>query len=77
MDREDVGVLEARREPDLAKEAPRPQGVRQLRMQHLHRDEPLVPDVVRQIDRRRTPAPDLAREDVASGDGVVEQRRNV
>ena len=65
-------MLEPGGDPDLAQEALRAQGVRELRVQDLDGDKPLVADVVRQVHRGPTPAPDFALEDVAAGEELVQ-----
>jgi hypothetical protein len=65
----------------IAQEALRADGVRQLRMQHLDRHEPLVALVAREVYRRRAPPADLALQRVASAAEVSSQdelpRKNV
>jgi hypothetical protein len=77
VDREDVRVLQAGGELDLAHEALRAERVRQLGMQYLDRDEPLVAHVVREVYRGCTPTTDLPLQDVPSGEDVVQDRRDV
>ena len=59
-------MLQAGRELDLAQEPLRADRVRELRMEHLDGDEPLVPLVARQIHRGRAPAADLALQRVTA-----------
>ena len=42
-------------------------------MEHLERDEPLVPDVAREVHGGHAAAPELALDDVAIGEGGSEQ----
>ena len=77
VDGEDVRVLEARGELDLAKEALGTERMRQLVVQHLDRHEPLVAHVVREIDRRRSPTADLPLQDIASGERFMKKWRDV
>ena len=72
VDGEDVGMLQAGRELDLAEEALRAQCVRQLRVEYLDGDESLVADVVRKVDRGSTAASDLALEEVPPCERLVE-----
>lgn len=70
-------MLEARSELDLAKEALGTERMRQLVVQHLDRHEPLVPHVMREIDRRRSPTADLPLQDIASGESFMKKWRDV
>jgi hypothetical protein len=63
--REDVGVLEAGRELDLAVEPLGPERVGQVRVEDFERDRPIVLQVVGQEDRGHAAAPELALEHVA------------
>ena len=86
VDGEDVRMLQTGRELDLALEALRAERVRQLGVQDLDGDEPLVPHVVREEHRRRSaatdlplqdvaPSTDIPLEDIVSGEHVVDGRR--
>ena len=77
VDGENVWMLKARGELDLAKKALSTERVRELRVQHLDCDEALVPNVVRQVHRRCAPTTNLTLQDIASGESFVEKRRNV
>jgi hypothetical protein len=75
--REDVRVLQPGGEADLALEALRPQRRGQLGMEHLERHRPVVPDVVREVDRRHPAPAQLPLDRVAvlqrfthTGDGI-------
>ena len=52
---------------DLPEEALGPQGGRQLGMQHLEGDQPVMLKVVREVDRGHPAAPELALDRVAIG----------
>jgi hypothetical protein len=88
VDRQDVRMLQAGRELDLAQEALRADRVRQLRMEHLDGDEPLVPLVAREVHRGRATATDLPLQrvppttdiplhDELAGEDVVQGRRSI
>ena len=64
-DREDVGVLEAGGEADLALEAIGAEGGGDLGVEDLERDRAVVPQVLREIDRGHAPAPELPLERVS------------
>ena len=74
---ENVRMLKACGELDLAQKALCAERVRQLVVQHLDCDETLVPNVVRQVDRCRSTTADLALQDIAPGESLMEERRNV
>jgi hypothetical protein len=57
--RQDVGVVEPGRGPDLAEEALAHVGA-ELRVEHLERDGAVVPQVVGEVDRRHTAPAQLA-----------------
>ena len=62
-------MLQSRGELDLAQEALRAERMRQLGVQHLDRDEPLVLDVVREIDGGGAATANLALQDVSAARG--------
>jgi hypothetical protein len=62
-------VLQAGAEPDLAEEPPGAQRLRQVGMEHLERDRPIMPEVVRQEHRGHTAASELTLDPVAVGQG--------
>jgi hypothetical protein len=72
MHAEDVRVLQPCGQPDLAPEALRPQGLGQLRVEHLEGDRPLVPQVPGQVDGGHPAAAELALDRVAAGQGGLE-----
>jgi hypothetical protein len=63
---QDVGVLQARDDPDLAGEAVPADRGRRLGAEHLDGDLPPVLVVVGHVHGRHAPAPDLAVERVAA-----------
>ncbi len=63
----DMGMGKRGGDPDLAQEAIRPEGRRQLRPQDLDGHSALVPEVLGQVDRRHSPAAYLAQDVVARG----------
>ena len=68
VDGQDVRVLQPGGEADLALEALGAERVGQLGVQHLERDGAVVPDVVREIDRRHAAAAELALDRVVAGE---------
>ncbi len=72
----DVGVLEARGETDLPREAVGAQREGQLRVQHLERHLAAAPDVARQVDGGHAAAAELALEEVAAGEGRAQILRH-
>ena len=62
---EDVGVLEAGADPDLAKETVRTQGGGELGVEQLQGHLAIVPEVVRQPDGRHPAPAQLAHKGVA------------
>jgi hypothetical protein len=72
--REDVRVLQSRRDFDFAEESVAAQGHGQLGPKHLHRDLAVMPDVPRQINGGHPPAPELPLEHIAVAEGVGEER---
>jgi hypothetical protein len=69
-DRQDVRVLQAGRETDLAKEAFRAESGGDLGVQHLERDLPRVFEVLRQIDGGHPSASELALDGVSIAQSV-------
>ena len=57
---------------DLAGEALGPECGGELGAEHLHGHLAVVPQVLRQVDRGHPPAPELALDDVAVGQGGLE-----
>ena len=72
VDRQDVRMLQAGGEPDLALEPLRTEGVAEVRMEHLEGDGTVVPEVVRQVHRRHTAPAELALDAVALGEALLE-----
>ena len=72
MDGENVGVLEAGGELDLALEAVRPERGGGLGQQHLQGHRPVVPEVPSEVDRGHAAAAELALEHVALAEGLAE-----
>jgi len=60
-------MLQARRDGNFPEEPLRPERARQLVMEHLEGDRPVMPKVLRQVDRGHAPAPEFALERVAVG----------
>jgi hypothetical protein len=60
VDGNDVGMLQPGAELDLAEEAIGPDGLGQLRMEHLQGDRTLVTEVMRQVDHGHPTAAELA-----------------
>ena len=56
-DRQDMGVLQAGGQLDLAQETVAPERRSQFRSQHLERDDAVVPKVVREVDHRHPALP--------------------
>ena len=75
--REDVGVLQPGGEADLALEPFRPQGVTQVRMEHLEGDGPVVAEVVREVHRGHAAAAKLALDGIARGETCFELRPEI
>jgi hypothetical protein len=63
--RQDVRMLEARRRSDLTQKAVGTEDRAELGVQHLDGDVPIVPGVVREVDRGHTPGTELALDDVS------------
>jgi len=64
---EDVRMRQRRGDLDLDEEPLRPDARRQVGPQHLHRDEPVVPQVLRQIDGGHPSRAELSLDAVAVG----------
>ena len=75
--REYVGVLQAGGEADLATESLRSHRVRELRVEHLEGDGPVVSEIAGQVDRSHPAAAELAAECVAFPQGLGERGQNV
>src|SRR6185436_7167495 len=56
-------------DPDLLQEPLRSEGSEQLAAEHLERDRPVVPEIVRQPHRRHSAPAELALDPVAVGQG--------
>ena len=67
MNRNDMRVLEPRREPDLADEALGPHGLGQLGVEDFERHRSVMPEVVGEVHRGHAPATELALDAVAIG----------
>ena len=65
VQRQDVGMTETGGGFDLPEKPLPPEGGGELRRQHLDRDGTPVLQVVREVDRRHSPAPELALDRVA------------
>jgi hypothetical protein len=76
VDGEDVGVLQACGEADLALKPLRAERESQLRVQHFERHGPVVPEVLSEIDRSHPAASKLALELVSVAQGGGEGRRH-
>ncbi len=72
VNREDMRVLQAGGEPDFTLEAFGTERRRQLRVHHLQGHLAVVPEVAGQVDRGHAPAAELALEEVAVAEGVLE-----
>ena len=66
-------MLQAGRDPDLLEEPFRSEGGEQLAAEHLERDRPVVPEIVRQPHRRHSAPAELALDPVAVGQGGGEE----
>ena len=69
VQREDVGMTEARGGFDLPEKPLPPEGGRELRRQHLDGHRATVLQVLSEIDRGHSPAPELALDRVTAGEG--------
>ena len=69
MQREDVRMVEPRRDPDLAQEPLGAEDGGQVGAQHLERDLAVVLQVAREVDGRHAARADLALDRVALGEG--------
>ncbi len=61
-------MLEPGGELDLALEPLGTQAGRELRVEHFESDRPVVPEIMRQVDRRHTSVAELALEAVPVGE---------
>src|SRR3954468_22845738 len=66
-ERQQVWVLKLCHHPDLAQEAVRANNCRELRLQDLYRDAPIVLEVASGEDIRHSSATDLTLDGVAAG----------
>ena len=69
MNRKDVRVVEPRCEVDLAEEPLGTEAGRELRAEHLQRDQPVVLLVASQVDGDHTALPELTLEHVVVSQG--------
>jgi hypothetical protein len=69
-----LGVLQVRRDADLAQEALGPEHGAELRVEDLDGHGAVVPDVARQVHGRHAAAAEHARQLVALGEGRRESR---
>ena len=67
--RQQVRVLQVRRDLDLAQESLGAEHRGELRLEHLDRDVAVVLEVVREVDRRHAARAELALDAVAVGEG--------
>ena len=67
---QDVGMLKAGGELDLSLEALGAKAGCELGQQDLERDGAIVPEIMGEVDRGHTPAPELTLEHVAVAQGV-------
>ena len=67
VQRNDVGMLQARRDVDLPQEPLGPEADREVRMQHLDCHRAAVPAVLGHVHRRHAPAADLPLDAVPAG----------
>jgi hypothetical protein len=71
-DTENVGVLEAGRDADLARETFDADACGELRIQHLHRDARVVAQVPRKVDHGHAATADLTFDRVPFGDDAAQ-----
>ena len=71
-ERQDVGVLELRREPDLAQEPLGAEEGGKFRAEHLDCDQAVVLQIASEIDRGHPAATELALDTVAAGQRRLE-----
>ncbi len=76
-DRQDVGMLESRRKPDLALEALRAEHRRDLGVQDLERHRAVMPKVAREKYRGHAAATELALDRIAASQGAFQHRAEV
>ena len=69
VERQEVGMPQPGREPDLSQEALRAERLAELRLEHLERDDPVVPLVAGPVHHRHPAAPDLPLDGVAGLEG--------
>ena len=75
--RDDMRVLEPRRELDLPEEALGAQRVGQLRVEELERDRAVMAKIVSKVDSSHTPTPELALDAVPIGKGDPQRSQHV
>ena len=63
-------MLQPSGEPDFLQEPLGPKRLREMRVQNLERDHPVVPEVAREIDRRHSTLAELALNRVAIAEGL-------
>src|SRR5207244_5469928 len=76
LQRENVRMVQPRRDLDLAEETLRTERRRQLRPQHFDRHDPAMLDVVREVDRRHAAAPQLTLDRIATREDRKSTRLN-
>ena len=72
VERQQVGMLQPRRQPDLSQEALCAERLAELRLEHLQRDDSVVPLVAGLVHHRHPAASDLPLDGVASVEGGAE-----
>ena len=68
--RQQVRMLQIRRDPDLGQKPLGAEHRAELRLQHLERDLAVVLEVVREVDGRHAAGADLALDQVSGGEGA-------
>ena len=76
-ERKQVGMLEIRRDPDLAQEALDAQHGAELRFEHLDRDGAVVLDVAGEEDGRHAAATNLPLDQVRGAECVLKLREEI
>ena len=77
VERQQVGVLQARGDLDLAQEALGAELLADSRLKHLERDDAVVPEVVGAVDHRHPAMPDLPLDGIAGLEGGLEAVQQV
>jgi len=77
MERQNVGVLEAREKADLADESKLTGFRSRIGIKNLERNPPVVPRVASEIDCCEGTLPNLALDFVAAGKGGTEWRKRI